>query len=59
MMDQEEDAPSRLVEDKEEIPETPKDNGSDSQASGSTQLEVDPQLPQPHRSNRKCSSSSF
>ena len=36
MMDQEVGAPSRLVEDKEEIPETPKDNGSDSQASGST-----------------------
>ena len=29
MMDQEVGAPSRLVEDKEEIPETPKDSGSD------------------------------
>ena len=43
MMDQEVGAPSRLVEDKEEIPETPKDSGSDLQPSGSTPLEVDPQ----------------
>ena len=59
MMDQEVGSPSRLVEDKEEIPETPKDSGSESQPSGSTPLEVDPQQPQPHGSNRKCSSSSF
>ena len=59
MMDQEGGTTSRLVEDKEEIPKTPKDSGSKSQPSGSTPLEVDPQLPQPHRSNRKCSSSSF
>ena len=52
MMDQEVGAPSRLVEDKEEIPETPRDSGSDSQPSGSTPLEVDPQQPQPRRSNR-------
>ena len=52
MMDQEGGAPSRLVEDKEEIPETLRDNGSDSQPSGSTALEVDPQQPQPRRSNR-------
>ena len=59
MMDQEVGAPSRLVKDKEEIPETPRDSGSNSQPSGSTPLEVDPQQPQPHRSNRKSSSSSF
>ena len=52
MMDQEVSAPSRLVEDKEEIPETPRDSGSDSQPSGSTPLEVDLQQPQPRRSNR-------
>ena len=52
MMDQEVGAPSRLVEDKEKIPETPRDSGSDSQPSGSTPLEVDPQQPQPCRSNR-------
>ena len=52
MMDQEVGAPSRLVEDKEEIPETPRDSGSDSQPSGSTPLKVDPQQPQPRRSNR-------
>ena len=52
MVDQEEGAPSRLVEDKEEIPETPRDSGSDSQPSRSTPLEVDPQQPQPRRSNR-------
>ena len=51
MMDQEVGAPSRLVEDKEEIPETPKDSGSDLRPSGSTPLEVDPQQPQPRRSN--------
>ena len=51
MMDQEGSAPSRLVEDKEEIPKTPGDSGSDSQPSGSTPLEVDPQQPHPHRSN--------
>ena len=51
MMDQEEDAPSRLVEDKEEIPKNPRDNGSNSQPSGSTPLEDDPQQPQPRRSN--------
>ena len=43
MMDQEGGTPSRLVEDKEEIPETLRDSGSDSQSSGSTPLEVDPQ----------------
>ena len=42
MMDQEVGAPNRLVEDKEEIPKTPRDSGSDSQPSGSTPLEVDP-----------------
>ena len=45
MMDQKVGTPSRLVEDKEEIPETPKDSGSDLQPSGSTPLEVDPQQP--------------
>ena len=52
MMDQEVGAPSRLVKDKEKIPETSRDSGSDSQPSGSTPLEVDPQQPQPCRSNR-------
>ena len=42
MMDQVGGAPSRLVEDKEEIPKTLRDSGSDSQTSGSTPLEVDP-----------------
>ena len=51
MMDQEGGALSRLVEDKEEIPKTSKDSGNDSQPSGSTPLEVDPQQPQPCRSN--------
>ena len=41
MMDQEVGAPNRLVEDKEEIPETPRDSGSDLQPSGSTPLEID------------------
>ena len=41
MTDQEVAAPSRVVEDKEEIPETPRDSGSDLQPSGSTPLEVD------------------
>ena len=50
MMDQEGGIPSRLVEDNEEILETPRDSGSDSQPSGSTPLEVDPQQPQPRRS---------
>ena len=45
MMDQEVSAPSRLVEVNEEIPETPRDSGSDSQPNGSTPLEVDPQQP--------------
>ena len=53
MMDQEGGAPSRLAEDKEEIPETPRDSGSDLQPSGSTPLEVDPQQPYPCRSNRE------
>ena len=52
MMDQEVGALSRLVEDKEEIPETLRDSGSDSQPSGITPLILDPQQPQPHRSNR-------
>ena len=52
MLDQEVSAPSRLVKDKKEIPKTPRDSGSDSQPSGSTPLEVDPQQPQPRRSNR-------
>ena len=52
IMDQEGSALSRLVEDNEEIPETPRDNRSDSQPSGSTPLEVDPQQPRPCRSNR-------
>ena len=43
MMDQEGGTLSRLVEDKEEILETPKDSGNDSQPSRSTPLEVDPQ----------------
>ena len=42
MMDQEVGTPSRLVEDKEEIPKIPRDSGSDSQPSRSTPLEVDP-----------------
>ena len=46
MMDQEVGGLSRLVEDKEEIPETPRDSGSNLQPSGSTPLEVDPQQPQ-------------
>ena len=53
MMDQEVGAPSRLVEDNEEIPETPRDSGSNSQPSRSTPLEVDPQQPQPRRSNHR------
>ena len=53
MMDQEGGAPSRLAEDKEEIPETPRDSGSNLQPSGSTPLEVDPQQPYPCRSNRE------
>ena len=53
MMDQEVGTPNRLVEDKEEIPKTPRDSGSNSQPSGSTPLQVDPQQPQPHRSNHE------
>ena len=52
MMDQEGGTPSRLVEDKEEIPETPRDSGRNLKPSGSTPLEVDSQQPQQHRSNR-------
>ena len=52
MIDQEVGALSRLVEAKKEIFETPRDSGSDAQRSGSTPLEVDPQQPQQHRSNR-------
>ena len=51
MMNQEGGVPSRLVENKEEIPETPRDSGSDSQPSGSIPLEVYPQQPQPHIRN--------
>ena len=51
MMDQEGGTPSRLVEDKEEIPETPRDSGRNLKPSGSTPLEVVPQQPHPHRSN--------
>ena len=43
-MDQEEGTLSKLVEDKEEIPKNPRDNGS-------TPLQDDPQQPQPRRSN--------
>ena len=35
----------------EEIPKTPRDSGSESQSSGSTTLEFNPQQPQPRRSN--------
>ena len=52
MMDQEGGAPSGLIEDKEEILETPRDSRSDSQPSGSTPLEADPQQLQPHESNQ-------
>ena len=45
MIDQEEGTPRKLVEDKEEIPKNPRDNGS-------TPLQDDPQQPQPRRSNR-------
>jgi hypothetical protein len=41
---------SNLVENQEEIPETPRDSGSDLQPSGSALLEEDSQQPQPHRS---------
>ena len=41
MMDPNEGAPSRLVENQEKIPETPKDSGSDLQPSGSAPLEED------------------
>ena len=51
MMDQKGGVPSRLVENKEEIPETPRDSGSDSQQSESIPLEVYPQQPQPRRRN--------
>lgn len=58
-MDREKSAPSRLVENDEEIPQTPRDNGSDLPRSGSIPpsgsipLEVDSQQPQPRRSKRR------
>ena len=52
MIDLNEGAPSSLVENQEEILETPRDSGSDLQPSGSTPLEEDSQQPQPHRSKR-------
>jgi hypothetical protein len=52
-MDREESALSRLVENDEEIPQTPRDSGSDLPPSGSIPLEVDSQQPQPRRSKRR------
>uniref|UniRef100_A0A2N9GE70 CCHC-type domain-containing protein n=1 Tax=Fagus sylvatica TaxID=28930 RepID=A0A2N9GE70_FAGSY len=52
MMDPNEDAPSSLVENQEEILETPRDSGSDLQPNGSAPLEEDSQQPQPRRSKR-------
>ena len=59
MLDPNEGASSNLVKNQEEIPETPRDSGSDLQPSGSTPLEEDSQQPQPHRSkhgsvSRRC-----
>ena len=54
MMDPNEGYPCSLVENQEEIPETPRDSGSDLQPSGSAPLEEDSQQPQPRRS--KCES---
>jgi hypothetical protein len=51
-MDREDGALSRLVENEEEIPQTPRDNWSDLLPSGSIPLEVDSQQPQLRR--RKC-----
>jgi transposase InsO family protein len=45
MMDPNEGAPSSLVENQEEILETPRDSGSDLQPSGSAPLEEDSQQP--------------
>jgi hypothetical protein len=52
MMDPNEGTPSSLVENQEEILETPRDSGSDLQSSGSALLEEDSQQPQPRRSKR-------
>jgi hypothetical protein len=52
MIDLNEGAPSSLVENQEEIPETPRDCGNDLQPSRSTPLEEDSQQPQPRRSKR-------
>ena len=52
MMDPNEGAPSSLIENQEEILETPRDSGSDLQPSGSAPLEEDSQQPQPRRSKR-------
>uniref|UniRef100_A0A2N9HL28 CCHC-type domain-containing protein n=1 Tax=Fagus sylvatica TaxID=28930 RepID=A0A2N9HL28_FAGSY len=60
MMDPNEGCPCSLVENQEEIPETPRDSGNDLQPSGSAPLEEDSQQPQPRRSKcEKCSSSSL
>jgi hypothetical protein len=50
LMDQEGDTPCSLVENEEEISQSPKDNGSDLPPSGSTPLEKDSQEPQLRRS---------
>jgi hypothetical protein len=45
LVDQEGDTPSSLVENEEEISQSPRDNGSDLPPSGSTPLEEDSQEP--------------
>jgi hypothetical protein len=52
IMDPNEGAPSSLVENQEEILETPRDSGRDLQPSESASLEEDSQQPQPRRSKR-------
>jgi hypothetical protein len=52
MIDPNEGGPSSLVENQEEILETPRDSGSDLQLSGSAPLEENLQQPQPCRSKR-------
>ena len=52
MMDPNIGYPCSLVENQEEILETPRDSGSDLQLSGSAPLEENSQQPQPRRSKR-------
>ena len=53
MGSQEEGILSRLVWNKNEIPKTSGDSGSNSQPNGSTLLEYDSQQPWPHRRTMK------